>query len=110
MTNPRRPNNPVDSVVDDLVDQPIALFAVLAGLTLAVPALLVAFWTKAITWSLEHAVLVPAAQASWTIPSTHAGLDGRRIVGAALLLITISAGSVALVRSSRRQAAKRGNQ
>lgn len=111
MTNPRRQNNPVDNVVDELIEEPVALFAVLAGLALAGPALLLAFWNQAVAWALEHALIVPAAQASWTIPSTHTGLDGRRIIAAALLLVAIAAGSVALVRSSRRgHASKRGDQ
>ena len=106
MSNPRPTSgsgsgNVVEELVDELVDNPITLMVVLIGAMVAVPALLAAFWTKAIAWALQHAVLVPAAEASLTIPSTQAGLDGRRIVAGALLVIAVSAAVVSLGRQKR---------
>ncbi len=110
MSNFRRQNNPVSALVDELGDEPLALFAVIIGALVAGPALLWAFWTKVIAWALEHGVLVPVADASWTIPSAQAGLDGRRIAGAALFLIAVAAASVALTQHQRSHNAQRGVQ
>ena len=100
MTVFRRSTNPVNPL-DELADEPLALFAVIFGALVAGPALLYVYWAKAAAWALEHSVLVPAAQASLTIPATQAGLDGRRIVVGALLLIAAAAASTALVHQKR---------
>jgi hypothetical protein len=73
------------------------LLLLIAGTMLA-PRLL----AQVVHWLLEHSVLVPASQAVLTIPSTHAGLDGRRLV----VLIAIIVALLLMVRASRRPEAK----
>lgn len=51
-----------------------------------VPALLPQVRDTAVTWLLEHQVLVAADQALIQIPTTSAGIDLRRILALALLV------------------------
>ena len=74
---------------EELMDDPIAFFGLLFLAMMALPAVIPGVRDTVVTWLLEHHLVVPAAAASLTIPLTIVGLDGRRIVVAALALVVI---------------------
>lgn len=66
------------------------LFLLMIALVMA-PFVLPGLLTGAERWLLEHHVLVPSAQALFTLPGSHAGLDTRRLVILVLALIAATA-------------------
>ncbi len=83
--NPRSGSN--RSTFDELTDDPIAFFGLIILGLLILPGLIPGVRDTAVTWLLENHLVVPALEASLTIPMTDVGLDIRRIVVLALALV-----------------------
>lgn len=80
-------------------DSSSALILLLLATVLA-PFVLPGVLAGAERWLLEHHILVPASQALLALPWTHSGLDTRRLVILALILIGIGAASVSIRRKA----------
>lgn len=77
----------------------------LVAAILMAPTLLPQIAAKAAAWLLERNILVPSAEALWTLPGLEAGLDLRRIV--ATIAATIAVGALAdAARRTKRRAAE----
>lgn len=77
------------STLDELTDDPIVFFGLIALGLLILPGLIPGVRDAAVTWLLEHHLVVPAVEAFLTIPLTSVGLDARRIVVAALVVLAV---------------------
>lgn len=78
------------SFFDELFESPATLFGTLFLAALVLPAVVPGLRDAAVIWLLEHHVVVPAVEASLTIPATSIGLDGRRVVTACLLVVALA--------------------
>ncbi len=88
MSTPPR-NAAKRSTFDELTDDPIAFFGLIALGLLVLPGVIPGVRDAAVTWLLEHHLVVPAVEASLTIPLTSVGLDARRIVVAVLVALAV---------------------
>jgi hypothetical protein len=71
------------------------------------PALLPAVRDAVTAWALSHSLLVPAAQATVTIPGTMAGLDIQRLLAAGLAVLALALFALAVQRHSPRSRGER---
>lgn len=88
--------NPGGSSGDDSAGLLILLLLALVIAPFVLPGIL----TGAERWLLEHRLLVPSDQAILTLPQTHSGLDGRRLLGLGLALLGAGAAATAIRRKA----------